>query len=188
MAAFGDYKSTFWQLFSKNNSLTIHHCNPLKLATEAFNMKIGMAPVIMNVFDILIILLETRHNSDQKNTQTTKSNTKTDSRIAPTIWNLLSNECEMTSTLEEFKFKIKKCRSSSSEVFLGKGVLKICSKFTGEHPCWSAISIKLLCNFIEIGLRHGCSPVNSLNIFRTSFPKSTSGGLLLKVDHWKLLY
>ena len=30
------------------------------------------------------------------------------------------------------------------EVFLGKGVLKLCSKFTGEHPCQSAISIKLL--------------------------------------------
>ena len=28
-------------------------------------------------------------------------------------------------------------------MFLGKGVLKICSKFTGEHPCRSAISIKL---------------------------------------------
>ena len=37
-------------------------------------------------------------------------------------------------------------RSSSPEVFLGKGVLKICSKFTGEHPCRSVISIKLLCN------------------------------------------
>ena len=35
-------------------------------------------------------------------------------------------------------------RSSHPEVFLGKGVLKICSKFTGEHPCWSEISIKLL--------------------------------------------
>ena len=34
-------------------------------------------------------------------------------------------------------------RSSRSEVFLGKGVLKICSKFTGEHPCRSAILIKL---------------------------------------------
>ena len=34
-------------------------------------------------------------------------------------------------------------------VFLGKGVRKICSKFTGEHPCRSAISVKLLCNFIE---------------------------------------
>ena len=28
-------------------------------------------------------------------------------------------------------------------MFLGKGVLKICSKFTGEHPCRSMISIKL---------------------------------------------
>ena len=36
-------------------------------------------------------------------------------------------------------------RSSRAEVFLGNGVLKICSKFTGEHPCLSVISIKLLC-------------------------------------------
>ena len=35
-------------------------------------------------------------------------------------------------------------RSSHPEVFLRKGVLKICSKFTGEHPCRSVISIKLL--------------------------------------------
>ena len=34
-------------------------------------------------------------------------------------------------------------RSSHTEVFLGKAVLKICSNFTGEHPCRSAISIKL---------------------------------------------
>ena len=33
--------------------------------------------------------------------------------------------------------------SSRPEVFLGKGVLKICSKFTGEHPCRSTISITL---------------------------------------------
>ena len=29
------------------------------------------------------------------------------------------------------------------------------SKFTGEHPCLSAISINLQSNFIEITLRHG---------------------------------
>ena len=34
-------------------------------------------------------------------------------------------------------------RSSPPEVYLGKGVLKICRKVTGEHPCQSAISIKL---------------------------------------------
>ena len=71
-------------------------------------------------------------------------------------------------------------RSRHPEVFLEKGILKIYSKFTGEHSCWSAISIKLLCNFIEIALRHGCSPVNLLHIFRTPFVKNTSGWLLLQ--------
>ena len=36
-------------------------------------------------------------------------------------------------------------------------------------------------NFIEIALWHGCSPVNLLHIFRTPFPKNTSGWLLLNV-------
>ena len=40
-------------------------------------------------------------------------------------------------------------RSSHLEVFLGKGVLKICNKFTGEHPCRSVISINLLCNLLK---------------------------------------
>ena len=34
-------------------------------------------------------------------------------------------------------------------------------------------------NFIEIALRHGCSPVNLLYIFRTPFQKNNSGWLLL---------
>ena len=37
---------------------------------------------------------------------------------------------------------------------------------------------KLLCNFIEIALRHGCSPVNLRQISRTPLPKNTSEGLL----------
>ena len=68
--------------------------------------------------------------------------------------------------------------SSRPEVFLLKGILKICTKFTGERPCRSVISIKLLCNFIEIALRHGCSHVNLLHIFRTPFYKGTFGRLL----------
>ena len=73
-------------------------------------------------------------------------------------------------------------KSSALEVFLGKGALKICSKFTREHPCRSVISIKLQSNFIEITLRHGCSPVNLLHIFRAPFPKNTAGGLLLNAE------
>ena len=50
-------------------------------------------------------------------------------------------------------------RNSHPEVFKRKRV-KICSKFKVEHPCGSVISIKLLCNNIEIALRDRCSPAN----------------------------
>ena len=80
----------------------------------------------------------------------------------------------------------KSTRNSCPEVFLRKGVLNICSKSTGEHPCRSVISIKLLCNFVEIALRHGYYPVNLLHIFRTPFPKNTSGWLLLKYQSIRL--
>ena len=48
-----------------------------------------------------------------------------------------------------------------------------------RNPCRSVLSIKLLRNFIEIAVRHGCSPVNLLDIFRIPFPMNTSGWLLL---------
>ena len=82
--------------------------------------------------------------------------------------------------------------SSRSYVFFGKGVLKIYSKFTWEHPCRNVISIKLLCNLTEITLRHvdyasACKitlrHVSLLHILGTPFPKNTYGGLLLHC--WK---
>ena len=73
--------------------------------------------------------------------------------------------------------------SNGPKVFLGKGDLKIWCKFKGEHPCRSVISIKLLRSFIEIALRHRCSPVNFLHISRTSFSKNTFGWLLLFFLH-----
>ena len=48
-------------------------------------------------------------------------------------------------------------------MFFRKGILKICSKFTGEHPYESVIS-----------------PVNLLYIFRTPFLKNATGWWLLK--------
>ena len=58
-------------------------------------------------------------------------------------------------------------RNSPSEVFLEKGVLKMCSKCTGEHLCQSVISKKLQSYVIEIRLGHGC--INVLHIFETPF-------------------
>ena len=56
-----------------------------------------------------------------------------------------------------------------------RGVLRF--KFTGEHVYWSVISINLQSNFMNVfgwvWVRHGCSPVNFLHIFRTPLPKNT---------------
>ena len=67
-------------------------------------------------------------------------------------------------------------RSTPLEVFLGRcsvNMLQIYSR-TPMRKCDSMQS-----NFIDITFRHGCSPVNFLHIFRITFSKNTSGGLLL---------
>ena len=64
-------------------------------------------------------------------------------------WNIDKNMCTVS------KFPWNCSRSIHQEVFLRKGVLKTCSKFTGENPYRSVVLIKMLCNFIEITLRHG---------------------------------
>ena len=58
------------------------------------------------------------------------------------------------------KVHIVSFRSSRLEVFLDKDVLKICSKFTREHPRRSAIYF----------------PVNLLHIFRTLFLRTSLDG------------
>ena len=84
--------------------------------------------------------------------------------------------CAQRSQFQALRKYFLSTEASLPEVFLWKVVLKIYSQFTGrEHPCQSAISIKLKSNFIEITLGHGCSPVNLLYFFRTPFLKNTSG-------------
>ena len=52
------------------------------------------------------------------------------------LWNYRKWRCSVG------KGVLRNFRSSHPEVFLGKSVLKICSKFTGEHPCQSVILLK----------------------------------------------
>ena len=63
-----------------------------------------------------------------------------------------------------------------SRGILSKSFSENMQKFTGEHPYTHA---KVQSNFIEIALLHGCSPVNLLHIFTTTFPKNTNGWLVL---------
>ena len=75
------------------------------------------------------------------------------------------------------------------QVFLGKGVLKICSIFTGEHPCRSVISINLPWKVSQSsqGKRNGAFSLGTLGAFQNSrnFEK-TLKRLLLSI--WKQLF
>ena len=82
--------------------------------------------------------------------------------------------------------------SSPPVVLSGKGILKKCSKFTGEHPCRSVTSIKL-----GVTLWYGCSSENLLHIFRTPCPMNwraasewvndpIQAGIEIAVGHWTL--
>ena len=81
-----------------------------------------------------------------------------------------ASECSNTVVWSLSKIS-RKCRSSRPEVFLRKGVLKICSKF--KKRCSESKQ--------QITFRHEYSPVNLLYIFRTPFLKNSSGRLILKV-------
>ena len=85
-----------------------------------------------------------------------------------------------------FASELRQSRDSHSlngDRSLRKGVLELCSKFAGENPCRSVISINLLQNnVIEITPRHRCSPVNLLRIYRTPSTKNTSGWLFLSLE------
>ena len=73
----------------------------------------------------------------------------------------MKNTVELVhSSVKLQAFRLATFRNSHPEVFLRKGVSKICSKFTGQHPCRSVVSIKLQSNFIEITLLRGCSAPN----------------------------
>ena len=90
--------------------------------------------------------------------------------------------------LKNIENKLFTGRSSPPGLFLRKGVLKICSIFTGEHPCRNVISIKLQSNFIEVTLWHGCSPVNMLHIRRIPLEGCLWTGIALLLPLLLLLF
>ena len=79
-----------------------------------------------------------------------------------------------------FVFNIyKKNRSSHPYMFLGKGVLKICSTFTGQHPCLSAISIKLLKICSKFTGEHQCRSAIAIKLLATLLKSYFDMGFLL---------
>ena len=116
------------------------------------------------IYQKLLILLNFHC---QKTSFSVNTNLDTKAKVFhESIW------CFMKVPLNCISWNALKEKCHSVSLPLEKGILKICSRFTGEHPYRCVISINLQSEFIGIILRHGCSPVNLLHIFRPPFPES----------------
>ena len=86
-------------------------------------------------------------------------------KLANLSWNILLLPLLFYSTSNQH------FRSNPQQAFLEK---RCCENIQQIYR--NVISIELLCNFIEILLRHGCSPVNFLHILQKPFLRIISGG------------
>ena len=66
----------------------------------------------------------------------------------------------------------KRCSENTQQIY----------RRTTPMPKCDFNKVALHCIFIEIILPHGCSPVNLLHIFRTSFPRTPLGGCFCNIS------
>ena len=111
--AYGDNESSFEQLLIKDNSVSIHDRNLQRLATEIFKVKNNLSPKFMSdIFSESTNPHNLRSKATLKtsNVKSVHNGTETVSFRGPEIWSLLPEGIKASSTLAEFKIKIKKWR------------------------------------------------------------------------------
>ena len=80
----------------------------------------------------------------------------------------------------EMEYKHEMAEQYKSQKQPSRGVLR--ERFSEKMLQISKRTPMPKCNFIEIALRYGCSPVNLSHVFKLPFPKNSSGRLLLKLE------
>ena len=108
--AYQDHNSTFNELFAKDGSFRIHDRNLQKLLIEIFKVKMKLAPKIMNeVFDFIECQYPLRNELRFKsqNIRTVRYGIVTVSFVGSRIWTSMPNELKESTSLNEFKSKIK---------------------------------------------------------------------------------
>ena len=107
---YNDANSSFNELLIKNRTFTIHERNIQTLAIEVFKIINGISLEIMK--EILPLKSTSNYSSrfplQTRNIRTVNYGSETISFLGPKIWSIIPEEIKNSSTLIEFKSKIKK--------------------------------------------------------------------------------
>ena len=106
-----DPYASFQELLDKDKTVTIHHRNLQKLATEMFKVKSGESPVIMqNIFQEIPNTYNLRNNRiwATYNVRTVYHGMETLSFRGPKTWDILPQSLKEAKSLKHFKNEIKK--------------------------------------------------------------------------------
>ena len=102
--------ASFRELLDKDKTVTIHHRNLQKLATEMYKVKNGDSPIIMqNIFRQIPNYYNLRNNRiwATHNVHTVYNGTESLSFRGPKTWDILPNSLKEATSLKQFKREIK---------------------------------------------------------------------------------
>ena len=108
--AYQDHSSTFNELLVKDSSFKIHDRNLQKLLIEIFKVKMKLVPEIMNeVFDFIACRYPLRNELRFKlrNIRTVRYGIETAAFVGSRIWSNMPSELKESTSLNEFKKKMK---------------------------------------------------------------------------------
>ena len=110
---FQDYNPTFEELLAKDGSFKIHDRNLLRLLIEIFQIKMKLAPEIMNeVFDIIEspypLINALRFKS--RNICTVRYGVETSAFVGSRIWSYMPSELKKSMSLNVYRSKKKTWR------------------------------------------------------------------------------
>ena len=108
---YNDYKSNFKELLERDHSFTIHEINIQYLSIEAYKVKNGLSPVIINdVFQFgknSAYELRSGNHLQRTNIQTVHFGSESIKTLGAKIWDLIPAEIKASKSLMIFKKKIK---------------------------------------------------------------------------------
>ena len=107
---YNDNRSNFKELLERDHSFTIHKRNIKYLAIEAYNVKNGISPVIMNVFQFgknSTYELRSGNYLQRTNVQTVHFGSESIKTQGAKIWDLIPEEIKASKSLMILKKNIK---------------------------------------------------------------------------------